>query len=184
MHKSSLNLTGLSGPSVHAVPAVSVPKVCAEFQRITNQNLTNTFYAELDRHKQRRLEKLLMHFYDLKDQHDVHTRRTTALCALPVYLREDTSKFFKICTIEDDSEEPDVDSSVALLTVIRELPDIAVRYNTEKILIILENGVKVLLGLDDGKLKPRVLALKNDLLIHARTVVTVFVGIMAVKVIF
>ncbi|KAI2650204.1 Protein adenylyltransferase SelO [Labeo rohita] len=143
MHKSSLNLTGLSGPSVHAVPAVSVPK----------------------------------------DQHDVHTRRTTALCALPVYLREDTSKFFKICTIEDDSEEPDVDSSVALLTVIRELPDIAVRYNTEKILIILENGV-VLLGLDDGKLKPRVLALKNDLLIHARTVVTVFVGIMAVKVIF
>ncbi|RXN15769.1 ANTAGONIST OF LIKE HETEROCHROMATIN PROTEIN 1-like protein [Labeo rohita] len=25
-------------------------QVCAEFQRITNQNLTNTFYAELDRH--------------------------------------------------------------------------------------------------------------------------------------
>lgn len=27
---------------------------------------------------------------------------------------------------------------------------------------------KVLLGLDDGKLKPRVLALKNGLLIHAQ----------------
>ncbi|KAI2650184.1 Cell division protein SepF [Labeo rohita] len=142
----------------------------------------------------------------LRDQHDVHTRRTTVLCALPVYLREDTSKFFKTCTIEDDSEEPDVDSSIARLTVVRERPDIAVQYNPEKISVILENEVvitnlqrlsdafllmfgliyaldlsypkemantfefiqKVLLGLDDGKLKPRVLALKNDLLIHAQ----------------
>ncbi|RXN24230.1 sterile alpha motif domain-containing 3 [Labeo rohita] len=197
-------------------------QVCAEFQRITNQNLTNTFYAELDRHSFRlmtlyrqRAAKTgktadalaeFLRVHDLQDQHDVHTRRTTVLCALPVYLREDTSKFFKTCTIEDDSEEPDVDSSVALLTVVRELPDVAFQYNPEKISIILENEVvitnlqrlsdafllmfgliyaldlsypkemantfefiqKVLLGLDDGKLKPRVLALKNDLLIHAQ----------------
>nr|XP_023679152.1 uncharacterized protein LOC111849980 isoform X4 [Paramormyrops kingsleyae] len=196
-------------------------QVCAEFQRITNQNLTNTFYAELDRHSFRlmtlyrqRAAKTgktadalgeFLRVHDLQDQHDVHTRRTTVLCALPVYLREDTSKFFKTCTIEDDSEEPDVDSSVALLTVVRELPDVAFQYNPEKILIILEKEVvitnlqslsdafllmfgliyaldlsypkemantfefiqKVLLGLDDGKLKPRVLALKNDLLFHA-----------------
>ncbi|KAF4111614.1 hypothetical protein G5714_008645 [Onychostoma macrolepis] len=186
-------------------------QVCAEFQCITNQNLTNTFYAELDCHtaKTGKTADALAEFlrvHDLKDQHDVHTSRTTVLCALPVYLREDASKFFKTCTIEDDSEEPDVDSSVALLTVVRELPDIALQHNPEKISIILENEAvitglqrlsdafllmfgliyaldlsypkemantfefiqKVPLGLDDGKLKPRVLALKSDLLIHAQ----------------
>ncbi|KAL1263514.1 hypothetical protein QQF64_006253 [Cirrhinus molitorella] len=79
--------------------------------------------------------------FKLKDQHDVHTIQTTVLCALPVFLREETSKFFKTCSIEDDSEEPDVDTSVALLTVVRELRGIALQYNPEKISMILENGV-------------------------------------------
>ncbi|KAF4116263.1 hypothetical protein G5714_003752 [Onychostoma macrolepis] len=64
-------------------------QVCAEFQRITNQNLTNTFYAELDRHSFRlmtlyrqraaktgKTADALAEFlrgHDLKDQHDVHT---------------------------------------------------------------------------------------------------------------
>ncbi|KAK2881351.1 hypothetical protein Q8A67_018619 [Cirrhinus molitorella] len=78
-----------------------------------------------------------------KDQHDVHTIQTTVLSALPVYLREETSKFFKTCSIEDDSEEPDVDTSVALLTVVRELRGIALQYNPEKISMILENGVVI-----------------------------------------
>lgn len=36
---------------------------------------------------------------NFKDLHDVHTRRTTVLRALPVYLREDTSIIFKTCTV-------------------------------------------------------------------------------------
>ncbi|TDH16664.1 hypothetical protein EPR50_G00000310 [Perca flavescens] len=39
--------------------------------------------------------------------HDIHTKRTTVLHALPVYLREDVSGFLRTCT--DESDEPELD---------------------------------------------------------------------------
>ncbi|KAL7827665.1 hypothetical protein SRHO_G00333830 [Serrasalmus rhombeus] len=70
-------------------------QVCAEFHRITNINLRNKFYAELDKHTPRLLgvyrqkaactgktaEALRSIFsaYDLLEQCDVNHRRTVAL---------------------------------------------------------------------------------------------------------
>lgn len=52
----------------------------------------------------------------LTELHDIHTKRTTVLHALPVYLREDVSGFLRTCT--DESDEPELDDvAVALLSV-------------------------------------------------------------------
>ncbi|XP_033947886.1 sterile alpha motif domain-containing protein 3-like isoform X2 [Pseudochaenichthys georgianus] len=86
-------------------------EVYAEFQRITNQNLPNTFYAAFDRHLPRLMaifrEKAsktgktaealadIFKIHDEQELHDINTRRTTVIHALPVYLQEDTSGFVK-----------------------------------------------------------------------------------------
>lgn len=105
-------------------------QVYAEFQRITNQNLPNTFYAELDRHAPRLMAifrqkasrtgktadalAAIFKVNDSQELHDVHTRRTTVLHALPVYLHEDMSGFFRTCV--DGMDEPDLgDASVVQL---------------------------------------------------------------------
>ncbi|KAJ0065777.1 hypothetical protein NL108_018283 [Boleophthalmus pectinirostris] len=99
-------------------------QVYAEFQRITNKNLQNCFYAELDVHTTRLMtlfrqkaskkgkaaDSLAAIF---KIQHDVHTRRTTVLHALPAYLREETSGFFISC--DEDVEEPDLSTTPSAL---------------------------------------------------------------------
>ncbi|XP_047192301.1 uncharacterized protein LOC118315858 [Scophthalmus maximus] len=137
-------------------PALKIEsQVCAEFHRIANINLKNHFYAELDRHAPR-LQSLfrkkaartgkvadvlgqLFRTYDIQEQVDVHVRRAAVLRALPAYLQEDDSGFVKQWEVSQ-SDEPNIDDlSVGLL-------------------------LKVLMGLDDGKLKPRVLSLKNDLM--------------------
>uniref|UniRef100_A0AAY4CW59 Uncharacterized protein n=1 Tax=Denticeps clupeoides TaxID=299321 RepID=A0AAY4CW59_9TELE len=85
-------------------PALQIEsQVCAEFHRITNTNLRNPFYAELDRHTPR-----LFALYRQKASHTgkvlevlrdilrIYDReRTVVLCALAVYLREDDPQFFK-----------------------------------------------------------------------------------------
>ncbi|KAJ3615271.1 hypothetical protein NHX12_018839, partial [Muraenolepis orangiensis] len=88
--------------------------VYAEFQMVTNRNLPNTFYAELDRHIRRLMTLFrqkatktgttavaladILRIHDEQEIHDIHTRRTTVLHALPVYLNEEVSGFFRTCT--------------------------------------------------------------------------------------
>ncbi|KAF6723443.1 hypothetical protein FQA47_011895 [Oryzias melastigma] len=112
---------------------ISPDLVFAEFHRINNVNLRNQFYKELDRHTPklktlfrekstktgRIAEELarLIKIYDLQDQRDVNLRRALVLLTLPVYLREDTSNFFKTCTVSVHG--PDLsDTAVALLSVV------------------------------------------------------------------
>lgn len=82
----------------------------AEFQRITNKNLPNAFYAELDkitprllaifRQKASKTGKTadclaeIFQAHDAQVQHDAVTRRTTVLHALPVYLREESAEIY------------------------------------------------------------------------------------------
>ncbi|KAG7461525.1 hypothetical protein MATL_G00192000 [Megalops atlanticus] len=90
-------------------------QMCAEFQCITNVNLRNPFYSELDRHTSRLINlyrqkasrtgktaealREILGTCDLQEEHDVNVRRTLSLRALPVYLREDDSEFFKTCNV-------------------------------------------------------------------------------------
>ncbi|RVE55894.1 hypothetical protein OJAV_G00230700 [Oryzias javanicus] len=128
--------------------------VYAEFRRITNQNLPNTFYAELDRHLARlmtifrqkasktgetadALAEILKN-HDKQEIHDVHTKRTTVLHALPVYLHEDVSGVFKTCTVEFD--EPELDGvAVGLLTVVDDHDSSPVHYEPVKISVVMES---------------------------------------------
>ncbi|CAL8259483.1 unnamed protein product [Arctogadus glacialis] len=77
--------------------------------------------------------------------HDVHTKRTTVLHCLPVYLRKDVSGFFRTCTGESD--EPELESvAVGLLTVI--ISDHAtvqspVHYHSVSISVIIESDAMV-----------------------------------------
>ncbi|CAM4662333.1 unnamed protein product [Leuciscus chuanchicus] len=123
-------------------------EVYAEFQRITNQNLHNTFYSELDRHLPRLMTLFrqkagrtgkksdalteILKIHDAQEFHDIHTKRVTVLHALPVYLREDVSEFFKTCI--DTSDEPELlDVSVALLTVVKDNDTSPVHFQPVKI---------------------------------------------------
>ncbi|XP_034076780.1 uncharacterized protein LOC117549201 [Gymnodraco acuticeps] len=192
-------------------------EVYAEFQRITNQNLPNTFYAAFDRHLPRLMaifrqkasksgktaEALaeILKIHDEQELHDINTRRTTVIHALPVYLQEDTSGFFRTCTEESEPELGGV--AVALLTVTSDNGTSQVQYQPVTISVVIENDIvvslprladaflvmfglmyalhlsypkgltntfeftqKVLLGLEDGKLSPKLQTLKNDLLMH------------------
>ncbi|KAL3974909.1 hypothetical protein ACER0C_023535 [Sarotherodon galilaeus] len=188
----------------------------AEFQRITNQNLPNTFYAELDRHLPRLMTLFrqkasktgktadalaeILRIHDEQDSHDIHTKRTTVPHALPVYLREDVSGFFRTCTDESDELELEV-VEVALFTVISDHDTTSpVHYQPVKTSVVIESDAvvslprfgeaflvmfgliyalhlsypkaltntlkftqKILLGLESGKLSPRLQTLKNDL---------------------
>ncbi|CAI5672582.1 unnamed protein product [Oreochromis niloticus] len=131
----------------------------AEFQRITNQNLPNTFYAELDRHLPRLMTLFrqkasktgktadalaeILRIHDEQEIHDIHTKRTTVLHALPVYLREDVSGFFRTCT--DESDELELDGvEVALFTVISDHDTTSpVHYQPVKISVVIESDAVV-----------------------------------------
>ncbi|KAM6992716.1 uncharacterized protein LKV04_008681 isoform 2-T2 [Tautogolabrus adspersus] len=190
-------------------------QMCAEFHRITNINLKNHFYAELDRHvprlqslcrkKAARTGKVsevldqLFNTYDLQEQVDVNVRRAAVLRALPTYLHEDDSGFLKLW--DALSDEPQIDNIPVGLLLISATSTDAALFCPEKVAVVLEGNTvvdfptfadafvmlfaliyalhlsypkdlantfdfiqKVLRGLEDGKLKPRVLSLKNDLL--------------------
>uniref|UniRef100_A0A668UQS2 Uncharacterized protein n=1 Tax=Oreochromis aureus TaxID=47969 RepID=A0A668UQS2_OREAU len=99
--------------------------ICAEFHRVTNINLRNQFYAELDRHTPRLMAlyrqkaartgkisealRTILNHYDLQTP-DVNVKRTAVLHALPVYLRKGTQNSLRHSTL--------FDTPVALLTVV------------------------------------------------------------------
>uniref|UniRef100_A0A8P4KAB6 Uncharacterized protein n=1 Tax=Dicentrarchus labrax TaxID=13489 RepID=A0A8P4KAB6_DICLA len=122
-------------------------QVFAEFHRINNVNLRNQFYKELDRHT----PKLITLFRDKAtktgkiaeelEKPDVNTRRALVLCALPVHLREDASKFFRTCNSADG---PDLtDTPVALLTVATDDTTDAALFSPESICIVVEDEILV-----------------------------------------
>ncbi|TKS66097.1 hypothetical protein D9C73_000153 [Collichthys lucidus] len=130
--------------------------VFAEFHRITNVNLRNQFYYELDRYtpklaalyrqKSSRTGKgaealrEMLRIYDFEEEHDINMRRTLALRALPVYLREDDTEFFKTCNGEDEVEI--IDTQLALLSVV---PDSigSISFSPENISIVIEDEVVI-----------------------------------------
>ncbi|KAK2907352.1 hypothetical protein Q8A67_006337 [Cirrhinus molitorella] len=131
-------------------------KVYAEFQRITNQNLPNTFYSELDRHLPRLMTLFrqkasrtgktsdtlteILRIHDEQEFHGIHTKCVTVLHALPVYLREDVSGFLRTCM--DTSDEPELlDVAVALLTVVKDNDTSPVHFQTVKISVVIENEI-------------------------------------------
>ncbi|KAI9520625.1 hypothetical protein NQZ68_015164 [Dissostichus eleginoides] len=148
-------------------------EVYAEFQRITNQNLPNTFYAAFDRHLPRLMAIFrqkafktgktadalaeIFKIHDEQELHDINTRRTTVIHALPLYLQEDTSGFFRTCTEESEPELGDV--AVALLTVISDNGTSQVQYQPVTISVVIENDIVVSLprlapGYGWGRLQP------------------------------
>ncbi|XP_078794045.1 uncharacterized protein LOC111946458 isoform X3 [Oryzias latipes] len=69
---------------------------------------------------------------------DIHTKRTTVLHALPVYLHEDVSGDFKTCT--DESDEPELDGvAVGLLTVSNDHHTSPVHYEPVEISVVIES---------------------------------------------
>ncbi|KAG8012999.1 hypothetical protein GBF38_021123 [Nibea albiflora] len=71
------------------------------------------------------------------EQRDVNMRRALVLHALPVYLREDASKFFRTCNSADG---PDLtDTPVALLTVVTDDTTDAALLSPESICIVVED---------------------------------------------
>ncbi|XP_076842093.1 uncharacterized protein LOC143486128 isoform X3 [Brachyhypopomus gauderio] len=198
-------------------PVCFILTVYAEFQRITNQNLPNKFYAQLDHYTPRLMTMFqqkasktgrvsdalvdILKAHDEQELHDVHTRRTTVLRALPVLLREDVLGFYK--TSMDDPNEIELgDVPVALFITGSENVDDPVHYHPVKVSIVLESDVvtkfcrladaflvlfgliyglhlsypkgltstfefvqKILLGLEDGKLSPKLQTIKNDLMV-------------------
>uniref|UniRef100_A0A3B4GB81 Uncharacterized protein n=1 Tax=Pundamilia nyererei TaxID=303518 RepID=A0A3B4GB81_9CICH len=166
-------------------------QIYAEFHRITNLTLKNHFYAVLDQHAPR-LQSLfrkkaartgkvsdvlsqLFRTYDLQVV-DIHARRAVVLHALPAYLHEDTSTFIKtwdvsFLTVSNDAtffcpEKMIIDfpTLADAFLVIFGLT-YALHLSYPKCLANTFDFIqKVLMGLEDGKLKPKVLSLKNDLL--------------------
>ncbi|XP_058478838.1 uncharacterized protein LOC131455305 [Solea solea] len=214
--KEVINDDLLVGEILERWPALKLEsQICAEFHRITNINLKNHFYAELDRHAPRLLSLFrkkaartgkvaevldqLFSAYDLQEQVDIHIKCAAVLRALPAYLHDDDSRFLKLWDTSE-SDEPNIsDVPVGLLLSGANATD-ALFFNPEKIDIVIEGNVvikfptlaeafvmlfslmyamhlsypkylantfdfiqKVLMGLVDGMLKPRVLTLKNDL---------------------
>ncbi|XP_059396356.1 uncharacterized protein LOC132128959 [Carassius carassius] len=132
-------------------------QIAAEFHRITNISLKNKFYAELDNHTPRLIAvyrqkaartgkaaealRSICSAYDLTDHYDINNRRTAALRALPVYLREDDSVFFKMWNTEE-VDEPDIaDSAVALVTMVNGDSSSTVQFYPAGIAIVLEGHI-------------------------------------------
>uniref|UniRef100_A0A0F8ATN7 Sterile alpha motif domain-containing protein 3 n=1 Tax=Larimichthys crocea TaxID=215358 RepID=A0A0F8ATN7_LARCR len=89
----------------------------------------------------------MLRIYDLEiticnitEEHDINMRRTLALRALPVYLREDDTEFFKTCNGEDEVEI--TDTQLALLSVV---PDSigSISFSPENISIVIEDEVVI-----------------------------------------
>uniref|UniRef100_A0A8P4KEN1 Uncharacterized protein n=1 Tax=Dicentrarchus labrax TaxID=13489 RepID=A0A8P4KEN1_DICLA len=122
-------------------------QLCAEFQRITNVNLRNQFYAVLDQHtpglvalyrqKAAQTGKISEALRDILKIYDL--QRTVALRALPVYLREEDPQFFKTW---NESDEPGIiDTPVALVTVVTEDTADPVHFSPASMSIVVEDDV-------------------------------------------
>ncbi|KAK1904436.1 Aconitate hydratase A [Dissostichus eleginoides] len=128
----------LVGDFLEKWPALRMEsQVCAEFHRITNVNLRNQLFSELDRHtlrlialyrqKAARTGKVsealreILRICDLQEVQDVHMKRNAALRALPLYLlREEDPQFFKSWSAEE-VDRPDITNTpVAIVSVVTE----------------------------------------------------------------
>ncbi|XP_076850659.1 adhesion G protein-coupled receptor L3-like [Brachyhypopomus gauderio] len=217
MFRQKASKTGRVSDALVDILKAHDEQVYAEFQRITNQNLPNKFYAQLDHYTPRLMTMFrqkasktgrvsdalvdILKAHDEQELHDVHTRRTTVLRALPVLLREDVLGFYK--TSMDDPNEIELgDVPVALFVTGSENVDDPVHYHPVKVSIVLDSDVatkfcrladaflvlfgliyglhlnypkgltstfefvqKILLGLEDGKLSPKLQTIKNDLMV-------------------
>ncbi|XP_034446842.1 uncharacterized protein LOC117764862 [Hippoglossus hippoglossus] len=157
-HKDIVEGNPQVGDFLERWPALRVQtQVFAEFHRITNVNLRSQFYCELDRHTPKLValyrEKAtktgktaealrdILRVYDCQEQVDVDMKRILTLRALPVYLREDGSQFFKTFCRED---EPDIsDTPVALLTLVTEDASAAVHFNAVNTSVVVEDEIVV-----------------------------------------
>ncbi|KAI1900182.1 hypothetical protein AGOR_G00047370 [Albula goreensis] len=71
---------------------------------------------------------------------DVNNRRTVALCALPINLREEDSQFFKTFSVEEN--EIDIaDTPVAVLTLVTENITDPFHFNPTSTAIVVEDEV-------------------------------------------
>lgn len=136
-------------------PALQIQsQVCAEFHGITNVNLRNKFYAELDGHIPQLIRlyrqkasgtgrvagelRYILQYYETEDVHDINMKRTVALRALSVYLQEEDTQFFKTWNSEE-SEEPDIsDTPVGILTVVTERSTSPVHFSPASTAIAVE----------------------------------------------
>ncbi|KAK6302319.1 hypothetical protein J4Q44_G00266740 [Coregonus suidteri] len=102
--------------------------------------LVAVFAVDLVRTPARNYYILLRHYLQV-EQRDVNMRRALVLRALPVYLREDASKFFRTCNSADG---PDLtDTPVALLTVVTDDTTDAALFSPESICIVVEDEILV-----------------------------------------
>ncbi|KAK6309990.1 hypothetical protein J4Q44_G00198710, partial [Coregonus suidteri] len=102
--------------------------------------LIAVFAVDLVRTPARNYYILLRHYLQV-EQRDVNMRRALVLRALPVYLREDASKFFRTCNSADG---PDLtDTPVALLTVVTDDTTDAALFSPESICIVVEDEILV-----------------------------------------
>ncbi|KAG5267839.1 hypothetical protein AALO_G00226410 [Alosa alosa] len=120
-------------------PALKIEsELYAEFQRITNQNLPNTFYSELDRH----LPRLMTLFRQKASK----TGKTADVLTeiLKIHDEQDVSDFFRTCT--DESDEPELDGiAVGLLTVISDHDAVQspVHYQPVRVSVVIESDAVV-----------------------------------------
>ncbi|XP_041758648.1 uncharacterized protein LOC121586198 [Coregonus clupeaformis] len=199
-------------------------QVHAEFQRITNQSLQQTFYAALDHHTPRLLTlfrekegksttyggkfssilRVYNEQFTSQGEKNITGARSAVLAGLPLLLREDSSDVFKVCKVGELSN-PGILDGVSILSVVAQHNEVVVGgvpIRPAHVSIVLEDKIvmtnsrswpdalvvvfgllyslhlnypkalgstfefmqKVFLNLDDGKLKPKLLALKNELL--------------------
>ncbi|XP_020359725.2 uncharacterized protein LOC109906433 [Oncorhynchus kisutch] len=198
-------------------------QVHAEFQRITNQSLQQTFYSALDHHTPRLLTlfrekegkstthggkfssilRVYNEQFTSQGENNITVTRSAVLAGLPLLLREDSSDVFKICEVGELSN-PGILDGVFILSVVGQHNEVVggIPIRPAHVSIVLEDKIvmtnsrswpdalvvvfgllyslhlnypkalgstfefmqKVFLNLDDGKLKPKLLALKNELL--------------------
>uniref|UniRef100_A0A3Q3NBK1 PB1 domain-containing protein n=1 Tax=Mastacembelus armatus TaxID=205130 RepID=A0A3Q3NBK1_9TELE len=158
-------------------------QICAEFHRITNMNLKNHFYAVLDQHSPR-----LQSLFRKKAARSGKVAEVTLLCYCVQMVETDEPNTDDIpvglLSISTTTSATDVaffvpertavvlegntviecttlsDAFVTLFALIY-----ALHLSYPKDLANTLNFIqKVVMGLDDGKLRPRVLSLKNELL--------------------
>ncbi|XP_074524801.1 uncharacterized protein LOC141789322 [Halichoeres trimaculatus] len=133
-------------------------QICSEFHRISNVNLKNRFYAELDQHiprlltlfrkKAARTGKVagvldqLFNSYDLQEQVDANIRRAAVLRALPTYLHEDDSGFLKTWNMPQP-DDPETDNLPVGLILISAGSTDAVVFCPNKVAVVLEGNIVV-----------------------------------------
>ncbi|KAK2872773.1 hypothetical protein Q8A67_022670 [Cirrhinus molitorella] len=161
--RSESGASSVASDDTVILPNARIPEraeICAEFHRVTNVNLKNRFFAQLDQHTPR-LQSLfrkkasrtgkaselldqLFKIYDLQDQVDVHVRRAAVLRALPSYMHESDVSFFKMWDVEQ-SDEPDINDVPLGLLLSNQTSSDACFFCPERIAVLIEDNICFLL---------------------------------------